>query len=388
MPNANNNYRNIANIINTQIMKNALGESVTVAEDLSNIVAIGKAISEMTSDTLKDYKKELCVGVHNFVINRLVEEKRFDILRNAQQFGGALQRLMASDLLTAQDSHLLNLTNGTSYLDGKFYGLPLSAKIYPDTKAFKVVHSISDDDFAQKFTNRDDVVEYISLLVTTEKNTIEIEVAQLEKRILNMGIVEAVKGGREVHLITEFNNAIGETFTSYEQIKADREILTYFSDFVKGIISELGSYMLEPNKKYNDGSVVTFTPREDVKCVLITKFDNDLEYLGTPTDYHRVDMPLSYKTVNAWQNGGTSMLIPFDKATLIKTTEASEGADHTRYENIVGVVYDSMSMGATVKADKVTVEPVGAEGFTNYHHHMAMDYYVDTRLGCVALVLD
>lgn len=383
------NYKNIATILNSEIMVNALGASVTVAEDLSNVVELGTKISALTADQLKNYKKSLVVGVYNYFINRLYESKRFDILKDTISYGGALQRIMSSGLLTAQDSHLLNLINGQSYLDGKFYGLSTDSTVYEDTKAFKVVYSISDDEFAQNFTNAADTAQYIGLLMTTVENTVNIEVAQLEKRILLVLMSQAYTGGRRIRLLTEFNKKLGLTSTdaySMDDIRQDRDLMAYFSDFCKSVFARITDYLTEINKKYNDGTVTTFTPKSDIKSVFITEFATDIEYLGNPRDYNAPDMP-AFETVSAWQNTTTSMLPELNAASSFKIAQG-EDEEPITYSHIVGTIYDRQGAGITIRANKVTLEPVGSEGFTNHHLHLISNYFCDGRLSAVIFTLD
>ena len=79
-------YKNIASILNTQIIQNMLGQTVTVAEDLGNIVEFGTAVSALTADQMKDFAKKLIVGVHNYVIIREYEGKEFGFLRTATEY--------------------------------------------------------------------------------------------------------------------------------------------------------------------------------------------------------------------------------------------------------------------------------------------------------------
>lgn len=384
------NYKNISSILNNEILKNALGLEITVNENLSNIVEVGIAISNLSADALKDFQKKLVVGVYNYVINREYEANNFDVLRNTVEYGGGLQRIMASGRFSIKDSHLLNLVNGTSYLDGKFYGLDVDSKVYTDTKAFKVVHSMSQDDFAQKFMNANDTLEFMGLIATTEINTIRVAMAELEKRIIVMTTVEALKDNRKVQLVTEFNKKLGlsdGTVLTYADIVSDRQKFAYFNDFVKECVNRVKVAMLEVNKRYNDGTVETFSRPNDIKTVLISEFAQDVKYMSDPIDFNAPQFS-GYKEIVAWQNPNTSMLPTLSSCTHIGIYETSDTEHPIKYENVVGVVYDMYSVGATVKADKVTIEEVGTEGFRNLHHHLAINYYVDTRLGAVAFTLD
>ena len=376
-------YTNIANILNSQIVANSLGIETTIAEDLANIVEVGKKVADMTSDDLKSFQKALVLGVYNYVVSREYESNNFEMLKDAVAYGGGLQRIMATGLFSAQDSHLLNLINGESYLDGKYYGMDVDAKFYQDTKAFKVVHSISDDTFSQMFMNAEDTFKFMGLLEVTESNTVRVELAQLEKRVIVMLASNAYSGNRVVHLLTAFNEKLGSAYT-YAQICSDRKLVSYFADFCKECVNRIKSAMLEINKKYNDGTVVTFSRKSDVHTVLISEFAQDIKYLGNPIDINAPDIS-EYKEIVAWQNPSADLLPNFEKATSIVY---KNGEESQTINNVIGMVYDVESAGVTLKADKITVEYVGTEGFRNIHHHLALNYYVDSRLGSVIFALD
>lgn len=380
-------YKDISTIWNNSIKQNEECENATLlAEDLSNLVDAGNYASNSVG--LKHHYRNIIVGIHNFVLNRMLEENRFNLLRTAEEFGGGLQRIMASDNFTPQESHLLNLVSGVNYHDGKYYGLSASAKVFLKTETFKVVHSKAEDFEATMFTTSEELANWFGLVAVTERNTIIQTLSALEKRIINRIIVscEEATTPRVVKLITLFNTMIGATSSTAETLatlKADREKWAYFASFCKEVIARLIDYVREPNKKYNDGSVLTYTPPTKTEIVLITEFATDIKYLANPIEFTPAEI-VSYKTVPWWQGGGTSFLPDY---SITSSIVVPDGEETTTYSNIVGVIYDIDGAGIEVKNDKVTVEPVGSEGFTNYHHHIANRYYIDERLASVVLEL-
>ena len=384
-------HSQIANILNTQVVQNALGQEVTVAEDLSNIVEVGTLVSAMTSDTLKNFQKTLVVGVQNEVINRMIEEKTFGILKDSEMYGAGKQRIMNSGRLTAQDSHLLNLVDGQNYLDGKFYGPKTSAKIYEETKAFKVAHSVSEDNFAMYFMDAAGVSAYFALIEANVQNTIRSEINELEKRVLAKLAYDAVKDGRVVHSVTEFNSEVlgattgQEGYKTYDDIKKDRQLRAYFSDYIKEITHLIPSAMTDVNEKYNDGTVETFAPASDINIVLLSKIAADVKFMADPVDYS-IPAFNDYREINAWQNPGNKLLPDLTSASSIKVV--TDGAESDTVTNVVGLIFDKYAAGITMKRSKTTVEEVGAEGFRTIFNHIAANFYEDTRLGAVAIALD
>ena len=375
-------YKQIATLLNNSIMKNYLGEETTIAEDLGNIAEVGKLISTMTSDDIKTFQKELVVGVRNDVISRLYKVSDYGIIKDTIQYGGALQRITAVGNYSTQDSHILNLVNGESYLDGKYYGTGIDSRIYTSVKAFKVVHSISEDNFSQMFMDAYSVAQFMGLISETEVNTINANMQALQDRLIMMGITTSYDAGRKIQLLTEFNKKTGASHT-LSAIYADRGLTAYFSDFCKEVIFRLLDYVKRQNKKYNDGTVLTFCPTDKAKVILNTEFAGDIKFIGDAIDYNVPEIA-SYMTSPAWQNSTDKILPSIADTSKIVTTEGGS----KEYPNIVGFIYDSDSMGITNKLDKVTSEYVGTEGFTNLHHHCIANYYIDNRFTGVVLTLD
>lgn len=384
-------YRNIATILNTAVMVNAEGVAVTVNENLSNIVDYGKAVADLSVSDLKHHTQALIVGIHNWVMARLMTENKFKLLRDAVSFGGGLQRIMASENFTAQESHLLNLAANTNYHDGKYYGLSMSARVYTETDTFKVVHSVAEDFERTMFDNAEDVARWFGLVEVTERNSIISKINALEKRIIMAVIGNANTGGRKVQLLTGFNTMCGYTGQNVKtlaDIKADRDLWAYFASYCKECIARVIDYVKEPNKKYaGDSNILTFTPTDKISVILNTQFANDIKYLANPIEFSAASI-VDYETVAAWQNPGTAILPDYATTTTIKLTDGAETPTITTISNVVGVVYDVEGAGITIAADKVTTEIVGAEGFINLHHHCAARYYVDDRLASVIFTLD
>ena len=263
-------YKNIANIINNQIMKNATGDNggTGIAEDLSNLVEVAKVINASSVPDMRNALNNLVVGVHNYVMSRMIETKEFKMLRDAVAYGGGIQRIMASGLFTAKESHLLSLTSGVNYHDGQFYGLTPSSALVEETKTFKVVVSVADDFYSTWFTDAQKLSDWLNLVAVTEENTIRMEIAELEKRVIVKVVSEAMKGGRKVELLTMFNNMEGRTTEgiatltnenkwTLSELKKYREEWAYFASFCKEVMARLVDYIKAPNRKYNDGSTLT-----------------------------------------------------------------------------------------------------------------------------------
>ena len=386
-------YSNIATILNSQLVTNAIGQAATVAEDLSNIVEYGTSIANLSADQLKNFTKAVIAGVYNYVINREIETGDFKLLRDEQTYGGCLQRIMNKQMLKATDSHLLNPQPNVNYWDGQYYGPDIDSKVYEETKAFKTIISLSDDAFNQYFKSPEDVSKLFALIENNERNTVRFELFQLEKRIIVMLAAGAVANSRYIPLVTLFNqkclgiaSSSDPNWKTYADIKADRDLAAYFQSFAKECIMRLRDALKDVNEKYNDTTVQTWCRSEDIKAVFISEFLQDMTFIGSPVQYHERTLDLDYDTITAWQNPGTDML---PDLTLCTNITLDNGSDpDIEYDNVVGVLYDIYGAGVTIRANKTVAEGPVPEGFLNFHHHLALNLFVDSRLSSVAVTLD
>ncbi len=377
-------FNEIADLINDEIVKNGLGENVTIAEDLSNIVDFGTLVSEMDEDTLKDFSKSFAVGVvRNYFMSKKLKTQDFGLFRDAQEYAGAVQRVKISmDNFDAQDQVIFTLTNGVNYFDGKYYGATPNAKLYTDEQGFDIPWSIPHAQFKSMFKSADEVGSYVALIEETVKNKLTYTRTQLAKRVL-MGIMEsALEDGRVIDLVTLYNTQKGTTLTSANALfNAD------FNRWAMMMIELTGNRMQEVNKKYNDGTIETFMDKSDIRMTLLAEFWQNIKFNLLADTFHRDEIMLSenFNTVPFWQNSSDSIIPTLGATAEIKVTD---GKEETNYENVVGVIYDYYSGGITQKLDYITNQYIAKGDYTTYFQHVVDRYFVDTTNSAVVFTLN
>lgn len=399
----------IATLLNNTIVPNLFGQGdssgtpITITEDLRNVVDIGKALANMTADDMKNYMKDLAVGVFDtFVDTRSYKDESYDLFISEIEYGGALQRVKAK-LLKASDSNILTLDNANNpaggagnevdYTDGKFYGTEWNSRIYTTDTAFKVKYSISTEMFKKSFTSASGVQKLIALIEANVDNTIRLELNGMARGVLRELILNAYTGGRKIQLITLYNATMGYTSDDEGYITlANWKQSTSFKLFVQTVMLELRKYITDYNEKYNDGTVPTFTPEADSRCVLLTEFAAELDVaLGSVYHTEMVEGTGAYRTINFWQNGTVDLLPVIKSGSLhdqIKEKVADSGdAQVTTIDHCVGVIYDRYSAFITNKVEKTTTKYVPEEDFTTFFHHIVKSYAIDPRNTAVVLLL-
>ena len=393
----------IATLLNNTIVPNIFGEGksgqdpITIAEDLRNVVDIGTAIADLDADSLKNYMKDLCVGVYNtYVDTRRYKDESYGLIMEDYEFGGALQRIK-SKLASASDSAILSLVSadnsGPDYTDGKYYATEFSDRVYTKDSIFKIKYSISTNMFKKSFTSIEGVQKLIAMIEANIDNTLRVEINGRARGVLRKLILSANNGSRVIPLLTTFN-------TEYNYSSGDAGYVTIanwsssteFKLWVQNVVMDLYAYMTDINTKYNDGTVETFSPKDDVRLYVLTEFSNKLKTaLGNVYNVDMVRGTDNYYEVNYWQNGTKDLLPHIASGSLhdqIKETETDgDGTKTTTVNHVVALFSDRYSgfMGTVI--EKTTTKYVGEEDFTTYFHHVGKKLAIDTRNSTVILTL-
>ena len=397
-------FSNIATLLNNVIVPNLFGQGedvshnpITITEDLRNVVDIGTAIADLSASDLKNYMSDLVVGIFDtYTDSRAFKDETYDLFLSEQDYGGAIQRIKCK-LLSASDTNILTLVaasnSGPDYTDGKYYATEYDVKIYTKDIGFKVKYSISTEMFKKSFTSAAGVAKLIAMIEANVENTIRLELNGMARGILRKLILSASTGNRNIQLITTYNTMKGYTSTDPGYITlANWSDSTAFKLWVQTLMLELRKYITDYNEKYNDGSVPTFTPEADARCVLLTEFAAQLDVaLGSVYHKEMVEGTGAYRTINFWQNSTPDLLPQIASGSLhdqvVETVkDAGEGATVT-INHVVGLVYDRFSAFLTTKLDKTTSKYVPEEDFTTYFHHMVKSAAIDTRNTAVILTL-
>lgn len=396
-------FSQISTLLNNTIVPNIFGEGesggspITIAEDLRNVVDLGKALSDLSADDLKNYAQTLAVGVFDsWMDTRSYKDETYDLFISDIEYGGAVQRVKGK-LFNASDTPILTLVNaadsGPDYYDGKYYGASWDAKVFTKDVGFMVQYSIPVSEFKFYFTNAAGVQKLIVLIEAWIDNTLRVELNGLARSVLRQLILSAKNGSRVIPLITTYNTKMGLISTDPGYITlANWSQSTTFKLWVQTVILELRKYMTDMNTKYNDGTVPCFSPEDETRAVLLTEFAAELDVaLGSVYHKEMVQGTGTYRTINYWQNGTEELLPTIASGSLhdqIKEIETSgESTKTTTIDHVVGVFYDKYSAFITNKLEKTTSDYIAKGDFNTFFHHVVKSYAIDTRNTAVVLTL-
>ena len=376
----------VATLLNETIVPNLLGEGTTISADLSNIVDLGTALADITAEDMQDYAKDLVVGVaRNLFDSRAYRSETYGLMNDAREFGGVVQRVKVK-LYSAEDSPIWTLQNGTDYFDGTYYGADIDSKIYTKDTIFQVKNSIPVEKFKQSFTSADGVMSLIATIEQQVDNTITMELNGLAKTTLQQMIATSVANGQVIHLLTEYNTLAG--LTGDDALTVDTCL--YNAPFLRWCamtIVRLRDLTQDMNKKYNDGSIETFTPADDLRVTLLSEFARSIEFNMEADTFHNDLVAVGeYNTINFWQNSSDTMLPTLGVTAEVKTNVGE--ASPVTVSGVVGTIFDRYTAGLTARLDKITAQYIATGDYTTYFHHIANSRFIDTRNTGIVLCLD
>lgn len=376
----------VATLLNETIVPNLLGVGTTISADLSNIVDLGTALADVTAEDMQDFAKDLVVGVaRNLFDSRAYRSETYGLMNDAWEFGGVVQRVKVK-LYSATDSPIWTLQNGQDYFDGTYYGADIDSKIYTKDTIFQVKNSIPVEKFKQSFTSADGVMSLIATIEQQVDNTITMELNGLAKTTLQQMIATSVASGQVIHLLTEYNTLAG--LSGDDALTADTCL--YNAPFLRWCamtIVRLRDLTQDMNKKYNDGTIETFTPADDLRVTLLSEFARSIEFNMEADTFHNDIVSVGeYNVINFWQNSSDDMLPSLGTTAEVKTNVGE--ASPVTVSGVVGTIFDRYTAGLTARLDKITAQYIANGDYTTYFHHIANSRFIDTRNTGIVLCLD
>lgn len=359
----------IYEIIN-DVTKEVLGEkSITVAEDLSNIVDVGKEILNGTD--IDNYVKSLVDHIGRVIfVNRKYSGGAPSVLMDGWEFGSILEKITA-DLPEATENESWELENGTSYDPNIFYQPKVSAKFFNNRVTFEIPMSFTEKQVKSSFSSREQLNGFVSMLYNSIDRSMTIKIDSLIMRTINNFIGETLHSEypdntyttkstvKAVNLLYLYNTEKGTTLTA-DKCLTDTEFIKYSSYMMKLYVSRLG----KASTLFNIGKKDRFTPKDMLHIVLLDNFASASDvYLQSDTFHNELTEFPNHETVPFWQGSGENYSFTDVSTIDIKTS----GNNTIKATGILGVMFDRDSLGVTNLDRRVTSQyNAKAEFFNNW----------------------
>lgn len=357
----------------------ALGSEGLLAEDLSNVVDVGKAI--FNASAFDRYVKSLVNHIGKVLfVNRSYRGSAPSVLRDAWEYGSVVEKI-SSELPEAVENESWELTDGASYDPNVFHQPKVEAKFFNKMTTFEIDRSVTERQVKQSFSNSTQLNAFVSMLFNEVEKSMTIKVDQLVMRTINNMIAETVYdqftggaitgagGPRAINLLSRFNTQYGKSLT------ADAAILD--PDFIRYAAYVMALHvdrLTRMTTLFNVGGKQRFTPKELQHIVMLSEFRAAADvFLQSNTFHDEYTKLVDAETVPFWQGSGTDYT--FTDTGKIQVVTA---AGHTQtVTGVLGCIWDRDALGVMSENSRVTTNYNPKAEFTNYFYKRDARYFND-----------
>lgn len=356
----------------------ALGESVVVNEDLSNIVSIGDEV--FNANAMDKYVKALVNRIGKVIfVNRVYQGSAPSVMMDGWEYGSVLQKVSAN-LPDARVNETWELEDGQSY-DPHIFHKPkgVKAKFYNEYVTFEIDMSFTEEQLKMSFSNATELNGFISMLYTNVDNSMTVKIDELIRRTINNMIAETIyadykaeglntkSGVKAINLLCLYNNTVnaGNEALTVEKAITDPEFIRFAAYRIKLTHDRMRTM----STVFNVGAQPRFTPTDLSHIVLLSDFASAADiYLQSDTFHNELTKLPTAEVVTYWQGSGND----FSFNEVSKIDVKSSGNHTVTTTGILGVMYDRWALGVSNVNRKVTSQYTpNAEFFTNFYKYRA-----------------
>ena len=367
----------IYEIVNDTV-KETLGDTAVLNEDLSNVVDIGDAVFD--ANAFDKYVRSLVNHIGRVIfVNRTYSGGAPSVLMDGWQYGSILQKI-SSEMPEATENESWELIDGTSY-DPNIFRKPVAIqKFFNKKTTFEIDRSITEKQVRQSFSSAEQLNGFLSMLFNEVEKALTVMTDNLIMRTINSFTGETIYDAfntadysetsiRAVNLLKQYNEIYGETLTADKAITSP-EFIRYAA-YVMGIYKDRMSRM---SKLFNIGGMQRFTSENMLHFVTLSDFTRAADVFLQSGTFHNdfVRLPKS-ETVPYWQGSGTDY--SFDSISSINVTTPN---GHTvNISGILGVMFDRDALGVANFERRITTNYNPKAEFTNYFYKQDAQYFND-----------
>lgn len=371
-----NQVYDILNTITTEI----LGESVVVAEDLSNIVDVGRAFENL-QDGYDNYVRALHDHIGRMVfVDRVKPSRAPNIMRDGWDYASILEKIRI-EMPDAEENESWNLIDRASYDTQIFYAPKVHAKFWNDRITFEIPMSFTEKQIKSSFSNPVQLNAFYSAIQTAIKNAMTKNLDALIMRTINNMTAETIyneyttaqysasSGVRAINLLYLYNQRHSTNLSAANAMTTPEFIR--FASYHMGLTLDR---MDDWNKLYNLGGTEKFTPADRRHFVLLSEFKRAAgAFLYDASNQYNTDdirLPES-ETVNYWQGIGTA----WGDTSKLKVTTAQ--GHSVEISGILGVAFDEDACAVCNEDRRVKTDVNNKAEFWTERHKFDCGYCND-----------
>ena len=366
----------IYGLVNT-VNSEAFGHSAMVVTDTSSLISLGTTVLSSSTNT-EAFLNTLAQRIGRTILRfREYRNKLGDMVLNDFEYGAILQKIKVM-MPEAEADESYDLIDGNTVDHFKIAKPSIDQKLFVTRTPYQFHITIQRVHLKEAFLSPENMGAFIGVIFGEVRNAIEISLENLGRVTLATAIAE-YSGTREIALVTDYNTEyLPATPLTAAEALHNEEFLRYAIMRMMTLIDAIQ----DASELYNDGTMVTFTPREDVRMRVVSEFQRRIEsnVLYAAFNERFVDIPEGYTKLNFWQAAQT----PYNVNIKRPSDDAA-----TTVNNVVAILYDRDAMGIYKIDEEVATSPVNAAGlYYNQYWHEKQLRFIDLSENGVIFTLN
>lgn len=359
-----------------EVNAEAFGTNALTVVDTSSLISLGNSVLSSSTNT-EAFLNVLAQRIGRTILRfRDYRNKLGNMVINDFEYGAILQKIYVR-MPQAEEDESYDLINGQSVDHYKVNKPDVSQKLFVTRTPYQFKITVQDEHLKEAFLSESAMGAFIGVIFGQVRNAIEVSLENLARVTLATAIAECAGTNRMIDLVSLYTSLYGG---SLDAVTCQND-----PDFMRFAMSTINSYIdgiQDMSTLYNDGSLETFTPREDIRVKVISSFmrrlETVVEYAAFHDQFVRPDADIV--TINYWQAAQDPMDI------LIK--RPSDDADISR-GNVIALIHDRDAMGVYKMDERVATTPINAAGlYYNTYYHQKELRFIDKSENFICFTLN
>lgn len=263
------------------------------------------------------------------------------------------------------------------------------------TAVYQQRYTIFKDQFDNAFSSADEFGRFNAMMMTERNNEKEQYKEAVGRGIqLNFigALIDEAQTDRVVHLLTEYNQATGQTLTAQTVMQAANFVpfMRWVWARIKTLIRLMGNRSNRFQTVVNNEPVLRFTRPENMRVAILSQAYDQIETMVMSDTYHDDYLKgITFESVDFWQSIDTPDSINVtpvytDAVGAVKTASAA-----VTKTGVFGILHDRDALGYSMVNSWSAVTPLNIDGgYWNESYHARIKTIQDNTEKAVVLLLD
>lgn len=367
--------------IMNSITKEMLGDTIVVAEDLSNIVELGNQFEDVVG--LDNYVRKLPdhVGRIVFVDNKY-EGRAPQILMDSWEYGSIMEKI-ATRIPEAVENEDWQLNDGQSYDPNVFHAPDVYGEFWNKRVIFEIDMSITRKQVKSSFQNVTQLNSFLSMILNAIETSLTVKLDALIMRTINnmigetmynefpMGTYSGGSGVKAVNLLYLYNQKYSASLTA-DDAPTTPEFIRFAVYTMKNYIDRVKVL----SNVFNIGGESRFTSASKLHVAMLSELKNGADvFLQSDTFNKEYTALPNADSIPYWQGSGTDYAFSSTSAVKIKTASGHD----VDMSGVLAVMFDRDALGVSNLDKEVRTHYNEKADFWNYFYNAFAGYFNDTN---------